>query len=180
MADIDLTPFCEKPDGYREYLKRPFSRAGFTWATDGRILVRVPLRADVEENPKAPHAEKIIPDFAGVEFAPLPAVKWPKMPERDDCVACQGRGHECPDCTCECVECDGMGKHMAAASVTVRGVLFNVDYIRLIMSLPGLEFTTKPKGYASSPFHFDGGIGVLMYMRGESRYCHLGDIERLV
>ena len=181
MSEIDLAPFCEKADGYRLNIKRPFSRAGFTWATDGRILVRVPLRADVEENPNAPHAERLFPDLADVTFAPLPSVKWPEMPTRAECKWCEGRGtqHDCPHCTCTCNECEGTGKDISAAGVIVRGLHFNVAYIRLLLALPGLEFTTKPKEGQPAPFRFEGGEGVLVPMRGESRYCNLGDIEKL-
>jgi hypothetical protein len=50
---IDLTQFCSK-DKHLFSMMAPFSLAGFTWATDGSILVRVPMRSDIPEVCNAP------------------------------------------------------------------------------------------------------------------------------
>ena len=40
MTTEQLQAFCST-DPMRPDLTKPFARAGFTWATDGRVLVRV-------------------------------------------------------------------------------------------------------------------------------------------
>ena len=48
---VDLLLFCY-PE--RSTLNRPFTQGRYTYATDGAVLIRVPRRADVPENPHAP------------------------------------------------------------------------------------------------------------------------------
>src|SRR5262245_47843313 len=106
---IDLNQFCDPQR--REPgtdISRPFSLNGYTYSTNGHICVRVPRRPDVPENKEAPNAEKLEWDFSRVKFGPLPEPE----PLSDKCGWCEGRGHlhRCPDCRCECTECNGSGK----------------------------------------------------------------------
>jgi hypothetical protein len=57
---INLPPFCARKSDCRYYLRRPWSRDGHTYATDGRIAVRVPRRDDIPENEEAPDLERIL------------------------------------------------------------------------------------------------------------------------
>lgn len=175
---IDLAPFCYKSND-RPYLLQPWTRGGFTWATNGHILVRVPAHADVPDNKYAPNCERIIAYHDGATFAAFPAVKWPDPPD-DECSHCEGRGykHNCPDCSCKCDECEGTGYAKLTGSVTVRGVLYNTKYIRMIQALLNAEFAQKPAKEQPAPFRFDGGIGCVMPMRSEGKH-HIGDIEKL-
>jgi hypothetical protein len=53
---IDLTPFCASPDANRCQIERPWSRGKWTYATDGKIVVRIPRDPEVPENKLAPSA----------------------------------------------------------------------------------------------------------------------------
>ena len=55
IACKQLKPFCGD-DPARPWLHAPFSRAEYTYATDGRIAVRVPRLPKVGESEKAPNA----------------------------------------------------------------------------------------------------------------------------
>ena len=53
---IDLTPFCARPESNRCQIESPWSRGKWTYATDGKIVVRVPRDPEVPENKLAPSA----------------------------------------------------------------------------------------------------------------------------
>jgi hypothetical protein len=178
---IDLQQFCSKDQG-RYYINKPWSRGDFTWATNGKILVRVPRRDDVPEQPAAPDAARIFtPEFEEMAFSPLPAVDWPKDPPPLECEVCDSRGtlHDCPDCHCVCPNCDGSGNHPVEVSVDVRGGIFSVKYMRMILSLPNVEFVqVASSGEKPTPFRFEGGFGLFAARRAAAKH-HLGDIESL-
>lgn len=165
VPEIDLKPFCSS-DRSRPYLHKPFSAHGFTWATNGHILVRVPQRADAPEQ-LTPNCQKIITQTNfEVPFRALGNLKLPK-PKIQDCSRCEGRGvlHDCPDCQCFCDDCDGSGKVEARTTIFLRGGIFQCKYIRLLLSLPQIEMAETASGHSDSiPFKFTDGIGVLMGM----------------
>lgn len=161
---IDLQPFCGR-DEYRPYLHKPFSRGAYTYATDGRLLLRVARRDDVPENDRAPDCEAAVfsklqcSEYAAPDFA-LPDVK----PEREDCILCEGRGfeHDCPSCQCTCPECDGAGHIEKPQSTTINGSLITLKYARLMFTLPDLQLQVPPCGEKPMLFKFDGGDGAVM------------------
>lgn len=170
---IDLQQFCATNDG-RLYLMTPFSDDTHTLATNGHVIVRVPKRADTEGHKDAPRdkARALFDKSPLVGAVPMPAFNIPPPPPvvMEDCAWCHdGKEHDCPECTCECEECDGKGETEAGeeAQITVRGVPFNARYIRQIFALPGLMLpgaVTNDKD-VPMPFSFDGGEGLLMPMR---------------
>ena len=162
-VSINLEPFCdpERRAPGRD-LSVPFSLNGHTYATNGAICVRVPRRPDIPENKEAPNAEERLPwDFSRVKFGPLPEPEF--LP--DQCWRCGGRGrkHECPDCQCECDDCNGRGK--LPPRVRIGKAVFAVRYIEWIQALPGLEIG-KPMRQLPRllPFRFKGGEGLLCPM----------------
>lgn len=165
---IDLQQFCST-DENREYLLKPFSVGNFSYSTNGHILVRVPRRSDVPERPAhgKPTIEKLPiysaepPEFIERETVTLPEDMWPI-----ECDFCEGTGkahHPCQSCVCDCDECDGKGKIQPKRSVQLRGALFDLRYVRMILSLPGGRFA-KTFDDAKKPnwFSFDGGVGCVM------------------
>jgi hypothetical protein len=175
---INLKPFCST-DQHRPYIMQPFSRGEFTYATDGRLMVRVPRRAEVPEVDTAPQAERVFPKPPATAFRPAAKVELPP-PTSVECEICEGRGmqHDCPDCTCECEPCDGTGKISSdvEVSLSIGGVPFGLRYVRPIMALPSLEIAVPVNG-GKSPleFRFDGGDGIIM-PRTEPCATHL-DID---
>lgn len=99
---IDLTLFCGNKDDNR--IGEPWSDGNFTFATDGKILVRVARRADVGERLDAP---AVMGTHVGDAFDKDPGA-WHPLPaltvDPAACPCCRGVGkaYTCP-------ECDGEG-----------------------------------------------------------------------
>jgi hypothetical protein len=166
MNTIDLDRFCN-PD--REIIARPFSVGEWTYATNGWILVRVPRREDVAENPAAPDIEhtRLIEYLRKPRYKPAPKFELQEPFEREDqfeCFYCVGSGHEhrerCSSCTCICPRCDGTGK-LATPNfrrTSIGKALYNSKYISWMQSLPQLELG-QPHKRNPLAFRFDGGEG---------------------
>ena len=168
---IDLTVFCSGPD--RPIFMTPWTRDGYTYATDGHVLVRVPHWDDIPNNDKAP-------DVAGRYAFKKPVaepVEIPALPppELEPCPWCDDEedGEECFGCTeaRNCTGWKGGGIVRKRVEVTVGGVLYADRYIELIKELPGLKFYPAPYSGANRKanaayFTFDGGDGLLMPLKG--------------
>lgn len=116
-----LQHFCAQADDEREYLRKPFKRGEFVYATNGHIGVRVPadgLTADELPADKLPQLEALLS-----RPAPGP-LKSLAVPIAAKCLACKGRRTVelgfCKDCAgqggfdhCglmyDCKNCDGQG-----------------------------------------------------------------------
>lgn len=167
---LDLQPFCST-DVFRPYLLKPFSRNGFTYATDGHVMVRVTLRPDVPDVDKAFNPDGPLQGIDGAMFS-RPSFELPSAPtEKGECPACDGRGfdHECPDCECICESCKGEGdidvERRISAAIGLK--IFSLHYIRMMLSLPGIEMATLPNQVDEKPilFRFSDGVGALMPLR---------------
>src|SRR5271166_2898199 len=142
----DLAKFVST-DVERARMARPWSRGEFTYATNGHIMVRIPRLAEVPECSDAPDVEGIVMPLLAdqTETAPLPAYELPKV-DKNECRTCEGRGleHDCPDCECECDDCDGTGAVRAHVSIGLCGAIYNADCIELLRTtLPGLRFSVR-------------------------------------
>jgi hypothetical protein len=174
---IDLMKFCGDKK-HRVAIGEPFSLGEWSYATDGHILIRVPRRIDIPEREKVPDVERIWPKGVETTFrSPKVTVLPPK--EEVDCDICDGRGfkHDCPDCTCECEECNGTGllskdKRLA---VPVGHVTIAMRYARALLELPALELSVSPAGAPVLQFRFDGGDGILTTIR----HSHERDISEI-
>lgn len=158
---IDLKLFCQ-PN--RERLAVPFSIGEWTYATDGKICVRVPRRVDVPEIAFCPAADKLSwqeGNFDVRQLPPIPPAEW------SECPVCDGSGHAhtCPDCSCDCDECEGKGEIIHQESIAYGGAYFTVEYWQKMITLPNLRLpeTAKPDGVM--PFRFDGGEGLILARR---------------
>lgn len=114
--DERLKRFCDNCNG-KYHLSTPWVQDGFMYATDGRIIVRVPFEGEYDNG-----GEKY-PDGSSV-FRPLPDVavwaSWPSFPENHglkQCFACGGEG--CDFKVCEM--CDGDGSHKCKECGTYHG-----------------------------------------------------------
>jgi hypothetical protein len=172
---IDLARFCSK-DPQHIYLHQPWSRDGFTWASNGHFLVRIPKLDKIGDNPRAPNCNKLFTRIADqLSLSPLPSI--PALPEsKEDCDACDGRGteHGCPNCACECTECGGSGEKLTQTSITINNAIYNAAYIAEICRLPGVRFSNAPPISSPARFVFDGGEGAIM-PRTVRCSAHLGD-----
>lgn len=168
---LDLQQFCGT-DETRHYLMKPFSRDGFTWATNGHILVRVALRPDVPDVEKKFNQNGPLNGLEGATFF-RPKFDLPPKPMVAECLNCEGRGfqHNCPDCECQCATCEGSGASDGERlwSTSIGPKVFALNYVRQVLSLPGIELATLPEQPNEDLmlFRFSGGVGALMPMRGE-------------
>lgn len=127
---MNLMAVCSK-DPTRHSIAEPFSRGLFTYATDGRVLLRVDRNYDYPENNGAPSLD---PRFFKFDHHLVPEEEWVdgvtsverKFVDCDDCEgtgkvskcpACDGKGEIlccCASCgdehTHDCGRCDGSGK----------------------------------------------------------------------
>lgn len=120
---IDLQKFCAREHDPREHLRQPWDHRGFTYATNGHILVRVscPDKADaVATHATADSAISLIDKAGKAGYAALPK----NLPRPTKCLGCEGKGTypqlQCSDCKgagyfkhgrheYDCRECDGEG-----------------------------------------------------------------------
>ena len=177
----------------REYMRAPFSRGEWTYATNGHIAVRVP-KIDGIATLAEKHIhqlESLFQSASGNDFIALPT-----LPPPEKCQMCDGTGaaYECPECDGEgefeygthtywCKECDGHGqveygstglsvcRHCDGtgakrdAPTKVGGSHFDPFYLYLINGLPEAKFSPGAGRMDMARFVFDGGEGILMPMR---------------
>jgi hypothetical protein len=127
---INLQQFCHPNAGSTRFrMDVPFVRAGYRYATDGRIVVRVPApgEPDTESDAAAkfPNADDIFGKAITPCRAPWPVDDYVRKSgtcfrcdgygevDGDECGKCYGSGIKvCPTCEHEedCDYCDGRGK----------------------------------------------------------------------
>jgi len=108
MTPDQLQKFCD-PLEVRDITKSPFSFGGYTWATNGKILVRVPLIAGARDADYKTAADLFGGGMVGGGIA-LPTIPAPVF---ETCKECAGKGYfqqcKCPACQgageCECQTC---------------------------------------------------------------------------
>lgn len=171
---IDLQPFCG-PDASRYALDKPWNKGGFTFATDGRVCVRLPTsEPDTVDDQRSPKIEDTLFEGTG------DWQKWPKVKKcgkcengyaKRDCRECDGLCKH--TCSCghehDCGECDGEGEVETICdcrneSTRICGVLISNHYAWLIGRLPKVECRVSRTDQLLV-FRFDGGVGVVMGMR---------------
>ena len=169
-----LKPFCSTDDE-RIVINEPASHGAFTWATDGRILVRVPRMAEVPEVAEFPPVKPTWDATfdPSADFQPLPPLPDDPVPEVP-CEECEGDGWRvCLECGTEhsCGKCRGAGIIEDRRWTLVGGHPFKVKYLHRIAALPDPRLAVTPmmdRGKvtgARASFIFDGGHGVLMGLK---------------
>lgn len=165
-----LSKFCAQPPmlADREWLTKPFTLEGWTYATDGRIAIRVSAVPDVPAHDLLPKAVvALFPTDEGRTWSPVPVI----LQATPKCERCGGTGKH--ECVCGdqhgCVACQGRGERWtmgSKASVVMFGEIglhpYYVDKLRL---LPGVKLSATGGPHDPVAIKFDGGEGVLMPMR---------------
>jgi hypothetical protein len=123
---LNLQKFCARSYDKREHLKTAWAHKGWTYASNGHILLRVPApeHADTVATHGAANAGSMVDDAGKVSYIGLP-----NTPEPTRCDECAGVGQylqmKCPDCEgkgefthgvydYECRRCEGDGLVRAA------------------------------------------------------------------
>lgn len=159
---IDELKKFSSTDPKRRQLCRPWSHGEHSFASDGRIIVRIPK--PVENAPAEPDitggARNAPLLFMGVDFETNP-LALPALPELKftDCDYCGGLEKPCD-------ECESTRKLPLDQPLRVRFNHFNTHLLARIASLPGLRIYPETSRKCSDPlaFTFDGGDGLLMPM----------------
>lgn len=166
-----ISVFCSGEGRYQ--LSRPFNQDGFTWATDGRIMVRVPQIEGFAgyDYIKPPQDVKAI-------FNPVLPGEFISLPECPDkravtCGDCGGTGYcICPHCDqdMKCAECDSTGKKLDGRIIEVfTGKGIRVCHLAAIKSLPNLMIALSKCGKYIC-FQFDGGDGIATVLNPDTTY----------
>lgn len=158
----NLDVFCDEPGG-RYQIDKPFVVRGWQYATDGRIMVRIPANGD----PDVDFSKRRVPRKPEECLPELPeGVRWIKFPNVRECVMCDGHGSvdvQCPHCgqdikeSCKCRKNRvGLGK----ASISKY-------YAALIASLPKAEYAEPANADDPVRFRFEGGEGAICLLIGD-------------
>lgn len=164
----DLKRFCclsKQP--YRASITRPFSQGQWTYATDGRLLIRVPRLAEVPEYPNSPKdIQKTIFDQQQItgQWADIPT-GLPELAEAEKCSEC---GNNPKD---DCWKCDGDGViEPMAIPVSIGKHSVSHIYLHKLKTLPGVQICESAKDDEHAlGVRFDGGEGRQMGMRTAGR-----------
>ncbi len=153
----DLQKFCSTDETRIKTIGYPWRFGVHTYATDARVLIRVPfLRASASNN-FAPTAWKLFttfPDFDGV--------KLPELGERQiiDCPDCNGTGTEEDGdsfAECDCGRCDGEGTVEKLMRVKIGAFDYDLRFLKLMETLPNVLVNPTDDFRVPMAFKFDGG-----------------------
>lgn len=165
---VDLSLFCSY-DLARLEMATPWNSQDHTYATDGRIIVRVAARTewrDPESGEFSPtpkfrkEARKL---FAGIAKHPeMTFVALPDTPLQP-CLDCNGKGEISDNNGAySCFECEETGMAYDPAGVQVGLRRIRTRYFALLRGLPGILVASEHGGqYESLPFVFTGGSGLV-------------------
>jgi hypothetical protein len=163
-----LKTFCST-ELYHPTITSPFSSGDFTYATDGRILLRVPRVAEVQrvDDALAKRCDNIFTQWPSVgDWKPLPDPFTVLDPPRD-CSKCDATGRH--ECTCghehPCGKCGGNGRieRELKSRVDFGKHALAGHYVQLSSTLPGVLMRESAGGGLDPVgLKFDGGDGVLM------------------
>ena len=160
MNRAELQQFAAGEDETRIYINPPWSRGEWSYATNGHILVRVPRLDDVDENPKAPGAEKLLAETKQAKFIPVPVCA---PPPDVDCRYCGGKGYFSNGRGYprdKCLECSGTKKVPCFDGVDVGNSHFQRRYLAMIQ---GWEIA--PNGQKAAWIRNGDAVGLLMPRR---------------
>ena len=182
-----ITVFCAEEDG-RYRISKPWVKSGWRYATDGRVVVRVPAPGEPDES-----GDRLLDGghwFGEFNFhaarctEPFPAHDGRTIEQACDneahmkeCPDCNGSGtcrcprcehpHDCPECKgngyrtrmkTRCPDCNAFGYRDEPAPQVVAGKRIGGAVAIRIAGLSGALYYSD--GHAGRPLHFvaDGGI----------------------
>ncbi len=162
---IDLHAYCSTDPLRANKLGLPWSEGSYSYACDGRILLRVPRREDIHERDAAPGIAHLVTTAYG-EHRPLPTQPEPAC---RPCGACAPPADAKPGdgATSDgCAECAGTGTVPMVVPVPFGPQYLSSFYLERLRALPGVQLANHPSD-PNGPlhFHFDGGDGVVMPIR---------------
>lgn len=149
-----LQPFCANAEYGRRAMERPFSIGEWTYATDARIIIRVPRINGVKGYPGFPEKAPglFLDRFKNYRGFVKPPNRLPQFKmEACDCIDNWGDREPCPSCH----ECEGTGLTKAITWVKIGKHSYQLKYLILMLGLPGLRI---------NPIHRDGQSMRFLFM----------------
>lgn len=156
----ELKTFCSD---WRPLLEEPWSDMGFSFASDGMILVRIPeiAGATSHQNNLSKLWNYLVASPRMVSLPPLLEVK-----AKLECDICRGSGiSKCSCSHCQGHECECMEKSANFMIIGTRRL--RLDLLSKIAALPNLKIQMDGGEESPAKFTFDGGDGLIMPMRKE-------------
>lgn len=141
MNEIDLMKFCSSDIGLKK-LGTPWTAGDWTYASDGRVMIRVPRRDEVTRRDGPPMTNIGWPHASLNDWEDLPL--FPKT-EWKECHVCSGS-----------IRVD--------APVKFGERYINSYYLELISTLPNVRASRAGRHAEPMMFRFDGGEGQVMPM----------------
>jgi hypothetical protein len=184
---IDLSQFCTHPMEDRESMETPFIQGKYIYATDGIIIIRIPVIStdgvmlfdtdgiDKRATPNVSSAPWKRLDCDMPTWSPMPDIPEEEL---EFCIKCVGTG--CWDCDCphcnlshDCPNCDALGKVVKLIEIMIGVACLDAKFLRRIKDLPGVviehpgDKLEKGLDCWQEPvaFKFDGGDGFIMPRR---------------
>jgi hypothetical protein len=167
MDENLLKELCARSQSGRHDMTTPFTVNGWKYATDSRIVVRVPTDGPNDAGDNRPNAEKLFERFP-VEGSWR---EWPQALYEENyemCSACDGDGYmDDQDPDDDCPRCDGDGQTLMPF-ILVDGMRISLRYDSAVRALPGpIEFAHETRsGPTAVCFRFNGGQGMVMPLYG--------------
>lgn len=169
MSRVDLRPFAATSHAKPGIPRAPFRWGGFTWATDGVIIVRGPSDAEcIIDAGFGPLCQaRLDASFQwsrGCEYR----IEWEHPAQTDaPCECCGGTPQPCPECLETCVVCNGSGVTLQPEVfgwLDVGGFKLDVRQWMRLRALTGILFgrplpvTRNFHDARALPFRADGGV----------------------
>lgn len=160
MTIDHLQKFCSTQEN-RVSLATPWSEGAYSYACDGRVIVRIPRLADVPERDDAPkNSDANL--FIGLPYEqPFTPVPTPDSEDYIRCPKCKGSA----ECTCKecdtphpCGKCKGEGVVLSRTNLETHS--FNTLTLRLISQLLNAHWQIKAD-QTRVYFKFEGGDGIV-------------------
>ena len=166
---MNLTPFClPVTDLERPILHAPSTHDGFTYATDGRILVRVPALPDVPTRRGYPNTQSmdgiILNSFSNSRHFIRPPAAWATLTP-PPCPHCSGSQADAGDPAAPCPHCLDGRAWLHPTPLDGYPVQIAWGIASRIVTLPGVLIGVPTHRNHTIPLVFDGGLGVFMPLR---------------
>jgi hypothetical protein len=166
MKPDQLLTFCSHTTGLPR-INKPFTHGRFSYATDNKIIVRVPALKEVPYRADSPDARDVESIFGarvvggGITLQPIP--------KKQPCHHCIGEGYcWCAECRkrntllSECRFCWGGNGSVLFNRVVVGNATFSDNQLRRIECLPRLVIWSNANRMRPALFTFTGGMGAIM------------------
>ena len=162
---IDLMQFVSTRNT-RYAMCQPWVASGCKYATDGRIILKLPTpEADSLPDGKTPPVDKLfdkmVPEHCTADYATAGKFVDCKI----ECSECFGSGgHDCETCHqwVDCATCSGQCDTDGKARELITGFRIQDKYDKLLLTLPGLKYDPAVVIRRPMFFVFDGGCGAVM------------------